>query len=449
MHWWIVGLAAAVVLGYAVWTFNRLVGLSKRATRPGAISTCSSSGGGTWFRHWSRRSRDMRITSRARWSMSWRRGGRRCRPASIPDRGQREQNLSAAVSRLFAVAEAYPDLKATQNFQDLQRNLVEIENNIQYARRYYNAVVRDWNTLVESIPSRWIAATAGLRANGPTSSSTTLERAAPGWRSGRSAATGAITDVTAQAQGRAGLKPAGRKPSCQDLAYSRNDSRSWTWLLVAIVAIGWPASPRGAIPAGRSARSTSTLAVRPDAARRRDRVDRRRLRGFQARHLPRDPDSIRGRRCSNMPCGSGCSASTTVPARAIGTAVSYEENRVRIRIGDAARTLRGPVRYRIRYRVERAILWEGTRAWGRDEGNRDHAVLRWNATGTEWGVPIRRSTVTVKLPRELDDSQVSLRRLDRGLRIARTKTSPSGESMPGPSPSRPVRCGPARGSPSR
>ena len=52
------------------------------------------------------------------------------------------------------MAEAYPDLKATQNFQDLQRNLVEIENNIQYARRYYNAVVRDWNTLVESIPSR-------------------------------------------------------------------------------------------------------------------------------------------------------------------------------------------------------------------------------------------------------------------------------------------------------
>ena len=81
--------------------------------------------------------------------------------ASIPERGTREQNLSAAVSRLFAVAEAYPDLKATQNFQDLQRNLVEIENNIQYARRYYNAVVRDWNTLVESIPSCWVAVLAG------------------------------------------------------------------------------------------------------------------------------------------------------------------------------------------------------------------------------------------------------------------------------------------------
>jgi hypothetical protein len=89
-----------------------------------------------------------------------------------------------------------------------------------------------------------------------------------------------------------------------------------------------------------------------------------------------------------------------------GTAVSYEENRVRIRIGSANRTLEGPVRYRIRYRVERAILWEGTRAWGKDDENRDHAVLRWNATGTEWGVPIRRSTVTIGLPEDLDDSQV-------------------------------------------
>jgi uncharacterized protein (TIGR04222 family) len=88
------------------------------------------------------------------------------------------------------------------------------------------------------------------------------------------------------------------------------------------------------------------------------------------------------------------------------TAVSYEENRVRIRIGDAAHTLGGPVRYRVRYRVQRAILWEGTRAWGGEDGNRDHAVLRWNATGTEWGVPIAKSTVRVKLPLDLDDSRV-------------------------------------------
>ncbi len=89
------------------------------------------------------------------------------------------------------------------------------------------------------------------------------------------------------------------------------------------------------------------------------------------------------------------------------TSVSYEENRIRMRIGDASRTLGGPVRYRIRYHVERAILWEGTRAWGKDDANRDHAVLRWNAMGTEWGVPIEKSSVTVALPRPLDDSQIS------------------------------------------
>jgi hypothetical protein len=92
--------------------------------------------------------------------------------------------------------------------------------------------------------------------------------------------------------------------------------------------------------------------------------------------------------------------------RAYGTQVSYEENRVRIRIGDAARTLQGPVHYRIRYRVERAILWEGNRAWGAGGRDQDRAVLRWNATGTEWGVPIRAASVLVRLPRDLEDSQV-------------------------------------------
>jgi len=58
---------------------------------------------------------------------------------------------------LFAVAEAYPELKANQNFLQLQTQLQEIENNIEFARRYYNAVVRDFNVLIESFPSNLIA----------------------------------------------------------------------------------------------------------------------------------------------------------------------------------------------------------------------------------------------------------------------------------------------------
>ena len=58
---------------------------------------------------------------------------------------------------LFALAEAYPDLKANVNFLQLQSQLKELEDNIEYARRYYNAVVRDFNIVIESFPSNIIA----------------------------------------------------------------------------------------------------------------------------------------------------------------------------------------------------------------------------------------------------------------------------------------------------
>lgn len=75
----------------------------------------------------------------------------------VNQRGAQEGQISHALANLFAVAEAYPDLKASQNFIDLQDNLDEIENQIQMARRYYNGAVRDLNVLVESFPSNLIA----------------------------------------------------------------------------------------------------------------------------------------------------------------------------------------------------------------------------------------------------------------------------------------------------
>ncbi len=75
----------------------------------------------------------------------------------IAERGHKEGELTAALGRLFAVAEAYPDLKASQNFIDLQDDLSEIENEIQLARRYYNGTVRNMNILVESFPSNLVA----------------------------------------------------------------------------------------------------------------------------------------------------------------------------------------------------------------------------------------------------------------------------------------------------
>jgi len=73
------------------------------------------------------------------------------------DRGQAENMLSGALKSLFAVAEAYPDLKANTNFMELQRELSDTENKIQAARRFYNTNVRDLNTKIEVFPSNIVA----------------------------------------------------------------------------------------------------------------------------------------------------------------------------------------------------------------------------------------------------------------------------------------------------
>ncbi len=71
--------------------------------------------------------------------------------------GQEEQKLSQALSGLMIQVEAYPDLKSNTNFIDLQKQLQKIEDDIQYARRYYNGAVREYNTTVQSFPSNIIA----------------------------------------------------------------------------------------------------------------------------------------------------------------------------------------------------------------------------------------------------------------------------------------------------
>src|SRR5438874_10785384 len=73
-----------------------------------------------------------------------------------------EAQLTNAVRGLYAVAENYPQLKADQNFLSLQSTLADIEDKIQNARRYYNAVVRDFNTRVQSFPANLIAGMFGF-----------------------------------------------------------------------------------------------------------------------------------------------------------------------------------------------------------------------------------------------------------------------------------------------
>jgi len=75
----------------------------------------------------------------------------------VAEQAKAENMLTQALRSVFAVAENYPQLRASENFMQLQGSLAEIEDKIQAARRYYNAVVRDYNTAVHVVPSSLVA----------------------------------------------------------------------------------------------------------------------------------------------------------------------------------------------------------------------------------------------------------------------------------------------------
>jgi LemA protein len=81
----------------------------------------------------------------------------------VAQRAQSEQAITAAIGRVMAVAESYPELKASANFQQLQSDLANIEDQIQLARRYYNGAVRDFNVSTEQFPSNLIANAGGFK----------------------------------------------------------------------------------------------------------------------------------------------------------------------------------------------------------------------------------------------------------------------------------------------
>jgi LemA protein len=81
----------------------------------------------------------------------------------LQDTQKLENSLSLGLRSLFALAENYPDLKANQQFLHVQQTLVEIEDQLQLARRYYNGTVRNYNTAVESFPANLLAGIWGFR----------------------------------------------------------------------------------------------------------------------------------------------------------------------------------------------------------------------------------------------------------------------------------------------
>lgn len=84
--------------------------------------------------------------------------------AHLADKAAVEEQVTDFAKKLIAVAEAYPDLKANQNFLALQEELTRTEDQLQYARRFYNGAVREFNTYLESFPDKIVASLFGFKA---------------------------------------------------------------------------------------------------------------------------------------------------------------------------------------------------------------------------------------------------------------------------------------------
>jgi LemA protein len=158
--WWLAGIAGGIILLYVIWTFNRLIGLTHRAKAawsdievqlklrwdlvPRLVSTVQG-----YAKH--EAETFQKVVGARNQAMQTAEAG------SVEARGQDELSLAEAARSVFLLAEDYPDLKANTNFLDLHKSLVDIEDNLQYARRYYNAVVRDYNILIASFPAMFVA----------------------------------------------------------------------------------------------------------------------------------------------------------------------------------------------------------------------------------------------------------------------------------------------------
>jgi LemA protein len=98
---------------------------------------------------------------------------------TVKEKFEKENKLSGAFKSIFALAENYPDLKASKAFLELQKSLTEIEDQIQLARRYYNGTVRNYNIAVESFPNNILAAILNFKPEAFFEIEYATERAVP------------------------------------------------------------------------------------------------------------------------------------------------------------------------------------------------------------------------------------------------------------------------------
>lgn len=159
----IILLALAAVIFWLIFTFNRLVVLRNRTQEawadievqlkrrydliPNLVETVK--GYATHERELFERVTQARTAAMA--------------TGSIQERGKAENALSQTLKSLFAVAESYPQLRAAENFLELQRELTDTEDKIQASRRFYNGNVRDLNIQMETFPTNFVAGTLGFK----------------------------------------------------------------------------------------------------------------------------------------------------------------------------------------------------------------------------------------------------------------------------------------------
>lgn len=154
---WIFLAVVVALVWFAVVTYNRLVGLRQRSQSAWSDIDVQLKRRTDLVPNLVETVKGYAAHERTALEQVMRARGAAVAAATPETRAQAEGELSRALRQLFAVAEAYPDLKANANFQSLQDSLAEIEGAVQDARRYYNAVVRDLNTVIESFPSNLVA----------------------------------------------------------------------------------------------------------------------------------------------------------------------------------------------------------------------------------------------------------------------------------------------------
>jgi LemA protein len=164
MIWWIAGCAVIALLLYIGMTFNELVAERNQVRaawsdidvqlqrRHDLVPQLAATVKGYAEHERSTLSAVTELRARAQ------AGG------TIAQRGQIETELAAQVTQLLALQERYPDLKASGNFLQLQRDLVDVEDHLQYARRFYNGAVRQYNTHIQHFPELLLAGPFGFRA---------------------------------------------------------------------------------------------------------------------------------------------------------------------------------------------------------------------------------------------------------------------------------------------